>query len=267
MKFFNDISTIFWKELKVYFRWKDWVFFDAIGALLPFITFIFVWRAILMGGFGGVGELTPENYIPFMLSGSVLWTFITISMGHEITHCFIDEVRHRTGQNLLLSPVHKMAIPYGKALLSIVRATISNAVIIIFSLLIFGVTVKGSLTLVVLIIAINFFAFSGIGLIIAALGLWRHGLADSVWVIRQILYIFSGVHYPIEVLPETLKNISLLLPSTQAINMTRAILLKGAGIFDIWFSFLYLIIFAVIILIISAFAFKIVEGKAMIIGI
>ena len=176
-------------------------------------------------------------------------------------------MRHRTGQNLLLSPVHRMSIPYGKALLSIVRATISNAVIVIFSLVFLGLTVKGSLTLTILVIILNFLAFSGIGLIIAALGLWRHGIADAVWVFRQVLYIFSGVHYPIEVLPEFLKNISLLLPSTQAINTTRAILLKGAGIFDIWSSLLYLVIFAVITLSISVLAFKKVEGKAMLIGI
>jgi ABC-2 type transport system permease protein len=263
----RDTLVIFWKEAKSYLRWKEWIVGDILGSLLWFVGFIIVWSAILAGGFEGVGGLTRENYIPFLLSGALLTEILSATLGHASSHTFLDEKRHRTIQNLLLSPLKTFSIPSGKIIIPLIRSGLMNLVIIMFALSFFDFTIKGNLFTVLLIYILSFLGFFGIGLILASLSLWREAIGDLSWIISQGLNVFSATMYPVEILPEPIKSISLSLPSTQAVISTRAVVLQGAGFFDISGSILYLFVFAVASLLIASLSFNQAQKKAMLIGI
>ncbi len=49
------------------------------------------------------------------------------------------------------------------------------------------------------------------------------------WVLSSLTYLFSGVVYPVEVLPDFLRPLSLFLPATHALELIRCALLDAPG--------------------------------------
>jgi len=267
MRFLRDLGIMFITEIKRYYRWKERIVWDVLFTLLGFFGFILVWRAVLMGGFQGVGDLTAENYITFLLIGSLLWVVIKQGIGWQIAYAFADDKHRRVLPYIMISPLNKISYLYGKIGAGLVRAVLSNVIIIIIALLLFNFTYKGSLILTLLFFILTFIAFSGIGLIVASLGAWREGFSEFALVFAESLYLLSGVYYPIEVFPEGIRNIVNLLPTTQAINAVRAIGIHGAGLYETMPQLLYIGVLAVVASILGYITFRWVKNRAMLIGI
>ncbi|MBC7128637.1 MAG: ABC transporter permease [Thermoplasmatales archaeon] len=266
MRIFKDIFIVFQKEIKEYWRWKLHIVFDAFFPLLDTVLFIIIWSAILKGGFEGYGMITKENYIGFLISGMIVWSFARNYLSGEFTRIFVEEKHRRTIQYLLSSPINRMAIPYGKSLLPVLRS-IFNSIILISVGLSLGFVFKGNPFLILLIIFLTFLTFSGIGLTIAALGSWREDIADSGWLIYYIFEITAGIYFPLDILPGNIKNIFFALPQAQAVQAMRMLVLENAGIYDILPFILALAFYSLVMIFCAFFAFRFVERKAMLVGI
>ncbi|MFB6088280.1 MAG: ABC transporter permease [Candidatus Aenigmatarchaeota archaeon] len=265
MKFYKDLKIMSIAELKRFFRWKERFLWEILGSLIGFMSFILVWRAVLMGGFQGLGGLTRNNYITFLLSGSLLWAVINVNF--RMSGAFVREKHQRTLPNLMISPVNKLSYLFGKLSVGLARVLIRDIAIVMVAATFFSFSVEGNPLLILLIFVITFIGFSGIGIIVASLSAWREGFQEASMVIQQILYLVSGVHYPIEVFPENIRNVVLWFPTTQAINAVRAVGLRGAGVSDISFTLGYVSIFSIVSIILGYFTFKWAKDKAMLIGI
>jgi ABC-type polysaccharide/polyol phosphate export permease len=267
MKLLTDMFIIFWRDIRHYVRWKLHFVFDIIFPLLDFIVFMVVWSAILKGGFEGIGMLNSQTYIIFLLSGFILWRFIDVALGRDVTHSFIREKYRQTMPYLLTSPISTLAIPYGTCILALIRSSYSSVILLVIGLLFFNLFVQGNIFLTMLIIFLTFLGFSGIGLVIAALASWREDFADLSYLLSYILMIASGISFPLEILPENIKNILMIIPSSQAAYAIRAILIENAGFVELLPIMFNLLIFSAITLSMAVFSFKFVKKKAMLIGI
>jgi ABC-2 type transport system permease protein len=67
---------------------------------------------------------------------------------------------------------------------------------------------------------------------------------------------FSGYIFPRETIPAILYPISYLVPATYFINITRGIILRGAGLPQLWTDGLALLVIGVFLLIIAARRFQ-----------
>ncbi len=267
MRFFKDLRIMFVAETKRYYRWKERIVWDVLFTLIGFFGFVLVWRTVFAGGFQGVGDLTSGNYITFLLTGSLFWIVIKQGIGWQISFAFAEDKHRRVLPYIMISPLNKISYLYGKIGVSVIRALISNLIIITIATLMFGFAYKGSILLTFVFLVLTFMAFSGIGIVIASLGAWREGIADFAIVLTELLYLISGVHYPVEVYPEPIRNMLSLLPTTQAINAGRAIGLHGAGLFDIAPQILYIGVLAIIGPLLGYLTFRWVKNRAMLIGI
>src|SRR4030042_5793603 len=95
MRFFRDLLIMLVAEIKIYYRWKERVVWDVIFALIAFLGFVLVWRAVLLGGFQGLGDLTAENYVTFLLSGSMMWVVISQGIGWQMAFAFTEDKHGR----------------------------------------------------------------------------------------------------------------------------------------------------------------------------
>jgi len=266
MRFIYDFPVLFIAELKKFLRWKERLLWDLIGTFAMFIAFVFVWDAAFKYGLQGIGSLTRESYITFILTGTLLWEIIGINLG-PISHVFVNEKYMRTSVYLLVSPASRFAYLLAKSGIALIQILITNGVVLLVAMLFFNFVFKGSILLALLIFALTFLCFHALGVIIAALGAWREGIADFSWIFSNVLMIFSGVWYPVEIFPEPIKSFCKILPTTQAIEMLRAVGIHGASFSQLLLRFIYLGSFAAVFLILAYFVFKWVEGRAMLIGI
>ncbi|MBC7081371.1 MAG: ABC transporter permease [Thermoplasmatales archaeon] len=266
MRIFKDILIVFQKEVKEYWRWKLHIVFDAFFPLLDTLLFILVWSAILKGGFERYGMITRENYIGFLISGMIVWSFARNYLSGEFTRIFVEEKHRRTIQYLLSSPINRMAIPYGKSLLPVLRSLFNSTILISVGISL-GFIFKGNPLLIFLIIFLTFLTFSGIGLTIAALGSWREDIADSGWLIYYIFEITAGIYFPLDILPQKLRIIFFALPQAQAVQAMRLVVLENAGLNEILPFLLPLAFYSFFMIIFAYLAFRFVERKAMLVGI
>jgi ABC-2 type transport system permease protein len=68
------------------------------------------------------------------------------------------------------------------------------------------------------------------------------------WLVGAIAYVFSGVFFPVSILPPALQIISALLPFTYALHGLRGALLSGAALADLASDILPLLLFTAVLL-------------------
>lgn len=267
MKFLKDIWLFTKLDVKRYYSWKERIIFDVLLSLVGFLSFILVWAAVFQGGFEGIGLLNKETFIAFILSGSIVWEFISINLTGDGIWIFIREKYQGTLPYLLVSPASKLAFVYSKVLLNLIRILLNVIVSLTIAYLFFDVNFKGSLWLILFSLLIIFISFTGFGLILASLGAWREGIASISFVLGSVLYLISGVYYPIEIFPLGLQKIFSLLPTTQSLNLIREIVINNAGFFEVLPIIIYLVIFGAVFITIGLFTFKWLQQKISLLGI
>ncbi len=267
MRLFYDMYHVFRRDLKGYWRWKLHIFFDTIVPIIDIALFLLVWSVIIRGGFQGIGLLNKDNYVAYLFSGFILWNFINTPFTHDFVHSFIREKHWKTIEYIYISPLKKLSLPYGISILPLLRSIYSTTVLLLIGFLFFGFSIQGNIPLIAVIVLLTFIGFSGLGLIIAALASWREDFADISWVINYVLSIASGVYFPLEALPNNIKSALSFLPSTQAVNAVRGIILQDLGINELLPVIIGLGVFGIISISVAILVYKFVERKVMLIGI
>ena len=73
-------------------------------------------------------------------------------------------------------------------------------------------------------------------------------------IVPQIL--LGGLFFPVNTLPVVLKQLAYIMPLTWANFALKDVMLKGLGFSDIWPDLLFLVGFAILMVIVSAFSLR-----------
>jgi ABC-2 type transport system permease protein len=76
------------------------------------------------------------------------------------------------------------------------------------------------------------------------------------WLVNSVAYVFSGVFFPIELLPPWLRIVSYALPFTYALRALRGALMRGETFSALRSDLLVLVGFAAILLPVSLWAMR-----------
>jgi ABC-type multidrug transport system permease subunit len=98
-----------------------------------------------------------------------------------------------------------------------------------FAVLVFGVPLRGSLPLLVLICLVSSLAFASLGLLIASRAQTMEGASGLMNLVMLPMWIFSGVFFSAARFPDQIQPFIQALPLTAVIDALRASILRGAG--------------------------------------
>jgi ABC-type multidrug transport system permease subunit len=96
--------------------------------------------------------------------------------------------------------------------------------------LVFGVPVRGSLPLLILICLLSSLSFASLGLLIASRAQTMEGASGLMNLAMLPMWIFSGVFFSASRFPQAIQPLIQALPLTAVINALRANVLRGAGL-------------------------------------
>jgi len=215
-----DSLTIFWGD------WLDLrarvVQVAASGLISPLIY-------ILAFGLGLGSSIKPgsgisgnyDNYLEFILPGMVALSSMTISFGGTTFSICGDRLFSKTFEELLLSPIHPLALHIGKMLAGVVRGLMTSGSVILVAVLLTGNwNFLNPLFLVLLVL--NCAVFAGLGVIV---GLSVRSL-ESVGLYNNFIIIpmsfLGATFFDPGTLPAALKVVVYLLPLTYASIGLRA---------------------------------------------
>jgi ABC-type multidrug transport system permease subunit len=201
--------------------------FDLISVLVQATMFFYVGKLIEPGA-GGSEDL-ERGYFAFVLVGLTVF-----GVARAGIMAFSDGIREAqlTGnlEMLLTRPAPVGAIVVGAGAYETLRALMTGALILLVGLLLFGVDYVAEpwplLAALLSYLAVAAF-FAAIGCAIASFTLLYMQGKAMVGLVVLAMSLLSGLYYPVDVLPDVLQTLGQALPTTWALDLMRACLIRG----------------------------------------
>jgi len=237
----SDTLTIFWGDwLDLRVRIPQ---VAASGLVSPLIYIL----AFGLGLGSAIDQVaTPpagDTYLEFILPGMVALSSMVISFGGTTFSICGDRLFTKTFEEMLLYPVHPLALHLGKMLAGIVRGMMTAGAVILVAVLFTGRFWSFLNPLFLLLVVLNCAVFAGLGVIV---GLNVKSL-ESVGLFNNFLIVpmsfLGGTFFDPSTLPLTLKGIVYLLPLTYTTLGLRAAAYKPVLEFP-WFTIPVLVVVA-----------------------
>lgn len=145
------------------------------------------------------------------------------------------EKERGTLEILLVSPLRPWQIVAGKVLPYLVLALANVATALVAAWLVFGVPIRGSLTLLVLASMLYAMVSLAVGVLVAAITPSQRAAMLGALLATMLPSTFlSGMVFPIASLPDPMQGVSHLIPARWFIAVARGIMLKGIGLAELW---------------------------------
>ena len=184
----------------------------------------------------------------FFIPGLIAMILI-ITAAVSVSLSLVREKERGTIEQINVSSIKSSELLIGKTLPYVLLALVNAAMILIAGYILFDVVVKGSYSLLFLSTLIFLIASTSIGILVSVVSDSQQ-IAFSIATMVTMLpsFILSGFVFPIESMPVIIQVITNITPAKFFINVLRAIVLRGVGVFAIWDQLLYLILYASILL-------------------
>jgi drug efflux transport system permease protein len=161
----------------------------------------------------------------------------------------VREKERGTMEQMRMSPVGPLQYVVGKSIPYFGISLVSAFGVIIASMALFGLPMRGSWLVLLLAIALFLIGALGLGLLVST-------MADSQQVAFQVgllisflpTLMLSGFIFPIASMPTFVQVVTYIVPARYFLVALRGIVLKGSGIFVFWRDLVALVIFAVAVL-------------------
>ena len=152
-----------------------------------------------------------------------------------------------TLEQLLVMPFSSMDIIIGKSIPVILVAYIDFILLLGITHFAFGVPIRGSLPLLLILAFGYIFVELGKGLVISVVSRTQHQAFLIVMMVGMIDFMFTGYAAPVESMPKILQYFANLIPAHHWLSILRGILVKGAGFEVLWLNVLAMIILGFVI--------------------
>jgi ABC-2 type transport system permease protein len=154
------------------------------------------------------------------LMGSGIW-----GLGFAI----VDARKKRLLKRLIATPMSRFQYLASFALSRLTLLFIEVGLLLGFAVLAFGVPLRGSLPLLVVICLLASLSFASLGLLIASRAQTMEGASGLMNLVMLPMWIFSGVFFSAARFPDQIQPLIQVLPLTAVIDALRANILRGAG--------------------------------------
>jgi ABC-type multidrug transport system permease subunit len=175
----------------------------------------------------------------------VILQLVTVSL---TSFSLVREREQGTLEQLMVSPVGRLGLMLGKLVPYSVLAMGELGVVLFMGWLVFDVQIAGSLLLLLAMSVPFVLAALSIGLFISTVAQNQAQALQMTLLTTLPSILLSGYIAPRETLPGPLYLLSDILPVTHFIQIMRGIVVRGAGLMDLWPSLLALLVITVVLL-------------------
>jgi ABC-2 type transport system permease protein len=198
----------------------------------------------------------PDMRSANLLIPGLIAILLTFSGTILSAFAIVKERERGTLEQLMVTPVSPLAVVVGKLLPYLGLAYIQLVIIILLMRFLFQVPIHGSVPLLMGLAPIYLLALLSVGLIASSRAKSQMEAMQRAMAVMLPSVLLSGYVFPLSSLPAPLKVISHILPATYFIKISRAIVIRGAGFWDIWQPVAALVAISVVLIALSATAFK-----------
>lgn len=195
-----------------------------------------------------VNFYNPERLAPLNTVPGLLGVILTMTMVLFTAVALVREREHGNLELLIATPVSPWELTLGKVLPFVGIGLIQVTVILVVGHWLFEVPVRGSI--------LELYGASLLFIVASlALGVWLSTLASTQFQAMQMAFftflpqiLLSGFMFPFAGMPRVAQWFAELMPLTHYLRLSRGIMLRQAGLLELWLEVLILIVFCVALL-------------------
>ncbi len=239
----SDKGSLSYREMKkiFYFVQRDlkMLFTYRIAFVSMFTSLFFgLFNLVLFGAMFGVTELSSlsfygGNYISFIIIGSIGWGFMWAIAG-ATSNALRSEMAMGTLEAIMSTPTRIATLVISYTIYGSFFGLLSILVIALAGVALFGTAMLGTLSLATIaIFLMMIIMMAGIGMIFGGLTIWTQNVDQLIGFTQSVTMFFSGVYFPLSVLPSAIRPVAHALPFFYTIEGLRRSLIPDAP--DVWF--------------------------------
>jgi ABC-2 type transport system permease protein len=190
---------------------------------------------------------SPNFFLPGLTAVLLLnvTTFLT-------AFSIVREKERGTLEQLFVTPVRPMGLLLGKLLPYLFIGFFELCMIVTAMRFLFHVPIHGNVILLAFLSLPYIFVSLSLGILISSKATSQaHAMQLAFLTILPSIF-FSGYIFPRETMPKFFYGLSFFVPATYFINITRGIILRGAGLAHLWMDALALFTMGSLLLVIAA---------------
>jgi ABC-2 type transport system permease protein len=178
-------------------------------------------------------DYNPELRTPVFIVPGLLGVILTTTMILMTSLALVRERERGTFEFLIGTPVRRLELMTGKILPYVVIGLLQVALVLAAAVLLFDVPVRGSLPDLAIASLLFIAASLTIGLTISARVRTQLQATHVAFFFFLPSVLLSGFMFPYEAMPEPAQWLGELLPLTHYNRLCRAILLRGATVWEL----------------------------------
>ncbi len=197
-------------------------------------------------------DMRTANFMVPGLVGVVLQTITMLLTSFAI----VREKENGTLEQLMVTPVSRLGLMIGKLVPYCVIGIAEVVFLLTIMRFLFQVPITGSLLLLAVFSMIFIFTVLGFGLLISTFADNQIQALQYSFVILLPSVLLSGFMFPLENMPYAVYLIGRIVPVTYFIEILRGIILRGAGLSELWTQGLVLAGMGLALLSVSTLRFR-----------
>jgi len=244
--FLRKVFAFVKKEFLVEISYRFAFLLHIFGTFTWILTFYFIDRL-----FGS--KITPHlrpygvNYFSYVLLSIAFFSYVGTGVGS-----FAARIRNEqlmgTLEALLATPTKISTIIISMGFWSLIWASISVLIYLIFGAFLFGVDLTHTNLLSVLVVLLlTVTSFGGLGLLAATFIMILKRGQPVTWAVNTLFELLGGVFFPIAVFPGWLRIIARFIPVTYSIKAMQLAVHKGYSLRTLRLEISALLIFSAIL--------------------
>ena len=194
---------------------------------------------------------SPNFFLPGLTAVLLLnvTTFLT-------AFSIVREKERGTLEQLFVTPVRPLGLLLGKLLPYLIIGFAELCLIVSFMRFVFRVPIHGNLLLLAFFSLPYLFCSLSIGILVSSKANSQSEAMQLAFLTFLPSIFFSGYIFPRETMPFIFHAMSYLVPASYYINITRGIILRGAGLSHLWIDAIVLFVMGAFLLIVAARRFQ-----------
>jgi ABC-2 type transport system permease protein len=204
------------------------------------------------------GQFAYTDYLTFVIVGNAAFVYIYASVFYTGRAFFFSRLEGVLDP-LFLTPMSRFGFMVGSALVGMINATFDFVILIVIGL-VFGMNVSSfSFLLFFTGLVMTLVALFGLGLVVNGVTLSLRDRTNVSNLLQTLLYTFSGVVVPVEMMPGWAQAISRVSPLTYGLRIIRGSFRSGVGLSGFYEEILILTGMSLVMLVIGSFCLGAIE--------
>jgi len=261
----KTLHKFFWFIKRGFLTWISYKWM----VLMNFATWTMQVLWLYFLGKAGLNSIELErystNFFSFVIIGIIFENFSSASI-HSFRSALYKEQVEGTLEAALMSSTSLSTFAIGQGIWGFCKAGIGAIVYIAVSLLLgMKITVSsGSLASLIPFLIVSILSLMGLGIASSGVIMITKQGDPLMFTISWVNRLFTGVYYPVGILPNFLQIISKIFPLTYALDGLRLILFNGFTLFHPYVlkDFLILLIFCIVLIPVGLKFFELGYEKA-----